>query len=213
MDSMSEKLVMFASQELLKKEGVSSETYKLIYQGKPPWEIGKPQPIIVEIEKNHGFISPILDIGCGYGENAKFLAVKGHKVCAIDYLPEVISLAKDRYKHHNLSFRVNNALQLDGFVSKFKTLIDSATFHGFSDTQREEYVKQLHQYMCVDSCIYLIGFSIHETRQGGPRRLSKEIIEFYFNNGWEIEFIQNTLYMTTIFSDGARALLAKIRRI
>src|SRR5687768_17028320 len=46
--------------------------------GKAPWDIGRPQPVFVKAADH--IIGPILDAGCGTGENALFFAERGHKV-------------------------------------------------------------------------------------------------------------------------------------
>jgi hypothetical protein len=45
-----------------------------------PWDIGRPQPAIVRIAEWGGFIEPVLDSGCGSGENALLAASMGLEV-------------------------------------------------------------------------------------------------------------------------------------
>jgi len=59
-----------------------------IYEGNPPWEIGKPQPPFVAIADQ--LISPVLDAGCGTGSTALFFAARGHQVTGIDFVEEAI---------------------------------------------------------------------------------------------------------------------------
>jgi ubiquinone/menaquinone biosynthesis C-methylase UbiE len=44
----------------------------------------------------------VLDYGCGAGENSTFLALRGAKVCGVDISPELLELAKQRLKIHNV---------------------------------------------------------------------------------------------------------------
>ena len=62
------------------------------YRGSPPpWDIGRPQPGVVTIASAGGFRSPVLDAGCGTGENALYLAGLGLDVVGLD-----VSLAIER---------------------------------------------------------------------------------------------------------------------
>ena len=49
--------------------------FETAYAGKAPWDIGKPQGAIAESVDL--VTSPVLDVGCGTGENALFLAAIG----------------------------------------------------------------------------------------------------------------------------------------
>lgn len=54
-----------------------------------------------------------LEIGCGTGETAYFLASLGAKVTAIDYSENAIKEAKNRHSHENLDFRVGSFENID----------------------------------------------------------------------------------------------------
>lgn len=56
-------------------------TFETAYASKAPWDIGRPQGAIAESVDL--VISPVLDAGCGTGENALFLAAIGHQVTGI----------------------------------------------------------------------------------------------------------------------------------
>jgi len=69
--------------------------YDLWYRfGKVPWEIGPREELVGLVES--GRISPCktIDLGCGTGDNAIFLAQHGFEVTAIDYAPSAIAKAK-----------------------------------------------------------------------------------------------------------------------
>lgn len=54
--------------------------------------------------------SPILDVGCGYGRNAYYMASRGFKVIGIDLSDEMIKLAKGSFPH--IDFRLQDMRKL-----------------------------------------------------------------------------------------------------
>ena len=75
-----------------------------MYEGSPPWDIGRPQPAFVRLfqdgEIKHGHI---LDVGCGTGENALFLAENGCDVSGVDIAHRAIGIAKQKAAKRNLN--------------------------------------------------------------------------------------------------------------
>src|SRR6185369_8177867 len=51
--------------------------------GWAPWDIGEPQPAFVDLAERGEFTSPVLDSGCGTGENSLMLAARGFDVTGI----------------------------------------------------------------------------------------------------------------------------------
>ena len=68
------------------------ERFEEIYQGKPPWDIGKPQNAFVEAADQ--ITGSVLDAGCGTGEHALLFASRGQRVTGIDFLEQPITDAK-----------------------------------------------------------------------------------------------------------------------
>ena len=69
--------------------------YELWYRfGTPPW-VGQARPELVELVES-GELLPgrAIDLGCGEGDNAIFLAQHGFQVTAVDFSPAAIDKAK-----------------------------------------------------------------------------------------------------------------------
>lgn len=205
-------LVRYADAKVLKQHGVSSDTYLEIYKGEAPWEIGRPQPEVENLERSGRFRGRILDVGCGKGENALYLASKGYDVCAIDFVDIVVQEARKEMTRRALTvdFQTIDALQLNNIGRTFNTVLDSATFHTFSDCQRQTYVNCLRKIMLPKAILHLICFSNLEMRQGGALRITQDEIHNIFSDGWKIETIRETRYLAHIFPDGAKSWAAEI---
>ena len=64
-----------------------------IFAGPPPWNIGDAQPEIVTLIEAGKLVSPVLDVGCGVGDNSLELAARGYDVVGIDEYLRVIHRA------------------------------------------------------------------------------------------------------------------------
>jgi 2-polyprenyl-3-methyl-5-hydroxy-6-metoxy-1,4-benzoquinol methylase len=84
------------------------------YAGDPPWEIGRPQPVIVELGESGVLTGQVLDVGCGTGENTILIAAQGTDVLGIDLSPLAIETARTKAAERGSSarFAVGDALAL-----------------------------------------------------------------------------------------------------
>jgi SAM-dependent methyltransferase len=119
--------------------------FELAYRGTPPWDIGRPQKEYVQLEQAGEIVGSVLDVGCGTGENALYLAAQGHDVWGIDFTPTAIQKAQEKaaQRHLTATFRVLNVLELHTLGRTFDTVIDSGLFHVFGDEERPPFVDNL----------------------------------------------------------------------
>jgi SAM-dependent methyltransferase len=170
------------------------ERFQQAYQSKAPWDIGKPQPVFVKIAEQ--IVGSILDAGCGTGENALFLAERGHKVTGIDFLEQPVAEAKTKAQARGLqaNFLVMDALHLDDMPEIFDSVIDCSLFHVFSDEDRQCYVQGLASVIKPGGRLFLLCFSDREPPGDGPRRVSQQDIHDAFAEGWQVESIQEARF-------------------
>jgi len=194
-------------------------SFENIYAGQPRWEIGRPQKALLDVADR--ITGSVLDAGCGTGENALFFASRGQPVTGLDFLAELITLAKQKAAERGLTatFLVMDALALKELPKVFDTVIDSGLFHVFSDDDRRRYVDGLGSVLKPGGRLYLLCFSDEEPGQQGPRRVSRKEIEDAFAEGWVIESIEPSRYEVRpdlndiSFSDGGpRAWFIVMRR-
>ncbi|MFC1708350.1 methyltransferase domain-containing protein [Planctomycetota bacterium] len=185
------------------------------YERLPSWEIGRPQPAIVDLTQRGLVGERVLDTGCGTGENALYLAVHGHTVWGIDVSHTAIGLARAKARARGVPvarFLVGDALALETLGMRFDTVIDSGLFHALSDEQQEQYVSSVGGVLRPDGVFHVLCFSEHEPGDTGPRRVRRGEIRAAFAGVWEISEIVETSFATNIHKEGARAYRASMRR-
>jgi SAM-dependent methyltransferase len=200
-------------------KSVDRAAFEDFYAKPAPWDIGKPQPPFVAVADQ--ITSPVLDAGCGTGENALFLASRGHRVTGIDFVEEAIRRARHKAAERGLAvqFLVKDATRLADWSERFASVIDCGLFHVFSDDDRRRYVQGLTQVVEPGGRLYLMCFSDQEPGSEGPRRVSRQELYDAFADGWEVESIQpaqfevNPEFKDFKFSPGGpRAWFARLRR-
>jgi cyclopropane fatty-acyl-phospholipid synthase-like methyltransferase len=185
------------------------------YRGTPPWDIGRPQGEFVRLEERGAIVGDVLDVGCGTGENAIFLASRGHRVLGVDSAELAVKRAKKKATERNVKadFRVWDALHLHELGVRFDSAIDSGFFHTLSDQGRVRYQRSLHSALKRGSMYFMLAFSDEEPGWGGPRRIGEREIRKTFAAGWQVMAIEKARFEDHLGEGGARAWLSTIKRI
>src|SRR5882672_4909811 len=66
------------------------------HDGAAPWDIGQPQPAVVRLASEGRFAGPVLDAGCGTGENALHVAALGLSVLGVDVAETALAMARQK---------------------------------------------------------------------------------------------------------------------
>jgi len=153
---------------------------------------------------------PVLDVGCGTGENAIFYAQNKFTTSAIDFTREAISRAKEKAQARRVEvdLRIGNALGMEFLASSFQYVTDCALFHTFDDHQRLVFRDEVSRVLKADGTYLMVCFSDKEPRDwGGPRRVSREEIETVFLPKFRINYIRDDYLATKIHANGGKAYL------
>lgn len=195
--------------------------FEAMYGAGPPWETGRPQEAFVRLEESGAITGDVLDAGCGTGENALFLASRGHAVWGVDFVPGAVERASAKAAERGLSARfvAADALELGKLGRTFDTVIDSGLFHVFDDGQQRRYVAGLHEVLRPGGVLHFLCFSDEEPGTEGPRRVKRGEIRAAFNRGWTVENIAEDRFDVrqtpggpTFSPGGPRSWLVTVRR-
>jgi SAM-dependent methyltransferase len=165
--------------------------YPILYRlGITPWEREEsPRQLRELVEGLPGQPGRALDIGCGTGRDAVYLAQQGWSVTGVDAVPQAIDAARRRAQAAGVavSWILDDvtrleSLNLDG---PFALLVDRGCFHGLSDDERERCVRGATTLATPEA--QLLMFAFQPRRIGlGPRGITRRQLERHFAAGWEL---------------------------
>jgi 2-polyprenyl-3-methyl-5-hydroxy-6-metoxy-1,4-benzoquinol methylase len=186
------------------------------YRGRPPWDIGRAQPAVERLAQAGEIVGPVLDVGCGTGENALYLAARGYEVVGIDAVEPAVHAARRKAARRRVvaRFAVHDALDLAGLGCRFATVIDSGLFHSLSLDERPRFLSSLAAALRPGGRYFMLAFSELETRDGGPRRVTRQEIHAVFDVApFHVVSIEPAEMATNLPGGGRRCWLARIERI
>jgi SAM-dependent methyltransferase len=146
---------------------MTAGAYERLYRGRsrPRWDKDGPSAFVRALEERGAITGPVLDAGCGTGQNALFLAGRGYEVIAVDAAPTAIARARAKAEARALSvdFRLLDARMLADLPERFNTVIDSGLFHVLGrESDRISYASGLARVCNTGGHVYVLAF------RGGP---------------------------------------------
>jgi SAM-dependent methyltransferase len=153
-------------------------------QRRPPWEIGKPQPAIASLLDQLDIADPVLDVGCGTGELAIYLAERGHQVVGIDASPTAIDKARSKAAgiRSKMTFLVADATRLTDLDIGPRTVFDSGLLHSLDDDGVQAYVSGL-EVIC-DSGAFVCVLAMSAEGELGWGVTQAELIKTFAEPQW-----------------------------
>jgi hypothetical protein len=176
--------------------------YRLAYAiGFHPWEdLAEHPPFaeklieLVAREENgagppHG---PALDIGTGSGVWGVQLAKRGWQVTGVDIVEKALSRARERVEAEGVDMRIVHgdvtALTSSEVGSGYRLAVDTGTFHGLKEPEREAMAREVTA-VCADDATLLLDCFAPRRRAGLPRGVSRADVERAFRD-WEITDVE-----------------------
>jgi SAM-dependent methyltransferase len=144
---------------------LASAFYRSAYRfGRPAWDTEEARPELVRFAESHQ-CGRALDIGCGTGTNALYLAGHGWDVVGIDLVASPIEAARRKAEAQGCAaaahFVVGDACRLRrcGIQGPFDLVIDVGCYHSVPTGRRRGYAREVAAVTRAGADLYIAGIS------------------------------------------------------
>lgn len=165
--------------------------------GDIPWDDGLPPPEVVALATG---LPPgrALDLGCGYGRAAIFLAKSGWQVDGVDFVPLAVAEAQKRARQAGVADRVHfhqaSVTALGFLPGHYQLAVDVGCLHALDGPAQRAYRDELHRLLEPGAAYLLFARLVEEVplEEGpasgeGPRGMAEAAIGPLFADGFVLE--------------------------
>jgi SAM-dependent methyltransferase len=162
-------------------------------KGEAPWDTGYPstelQRVVAEEQWPPG---RILELGCGTGVNAVWLAQQGFDVTALDLSPLAIGRARQRAAEASVTVRFveGDVLNPPDLGAPFAWLFDRGCYHVVRREDVEGYLRTLERFTKPGSQGLVLTGNAREKHEPGPPVVSEEAIRGELGRSFEIVWLR-----------------------
>ncbi|HSB00755.1 MAG TPA: methyltransferase domain-containing protein [Anaerolineales bacterium] len=180
--------------------------FDAVYQGIAPWEVGGPQPAMAALFNEYPPMDPALDVGCGSGDLAIYLAQRGLQVTGIDFVEAAITQAREKAGAlppevaNLLGFQMADALQPSLLQRQFGSVVDSGFLHLLESEECDRFVEDLALTLLPGGRYYLLAFAVEFPMPNLPRRVTADELRarFTLEKGWNIQDIRTAEFLSRV---------------
>lgn len=161
----------------------------------PPWDTKAPKENVIGWQSGGWVHGDVLDIGCGLGDNAVYLAKNGFTVTGLDISPTALITAERRANDAGVkvTFAVADSTKLDGHTNAFDTVIDSGMFHCLDDEGKRRYAAAVHRATRPGATLLISCFSDANPSDGErplPAVSEQTLHDVLGGAGWDIASLE-----------------------
>jgi SAM-dependent methyltransferase len=162
--------------------------YRVMYRLRlTPWERRAIPLALKGVVEEPGAIGVALDLGCGTGANAAFLAQSGWEVVGVDVSPRAIAHARSR--SNSVDWRVADITRNPGVVDDLENrvtlFLDVGCLHGLSDTGRRRWSEVAATVTAPNAAALVWAMAPSHARGSlGPRGIPSVRIRALLGPGW-----------------------------
>ncbi|MFB4312782.1 class I SAM-dependent methyltransferase [Actinomadura sp. 21ATH] len=146
------------------EEAVRRELERYYGSGKPPWDSGVTPPELVALVEGPGAAPPgrALELGCGTGTNATYLARHGWDVTAVDLIENAVRQARAKAAAAGVPVRLlhGDATRLDDLDAPgpYDLFFDLSCFCGIPPHRRDAYAAGLTRRAAPGARLLMFGY-------------------------------------------------------
>ena len=177
---------------------------------KPPWETGRPSDELQRVLAEQR-IRPcrMVELGCGTGINAIWLAEQGFDVTALDISPLAIAKARQRLAQTKATVRfvVADILDLPEEFETFPFFFDRGCYHAVRRQDARGFVRTLHRITAPGAIGLVLAGNARDPHEPGkgPPVVSAEEIHAELGSAFEIVQLREFVF-DQVEGDGVRFL-------
>ena len=180
----------------------------------PAWDVGRPQRAVYELEMAGRIGASVVEVGCGNGEHALWLAQRGHAASGVDRSARAIDKARRRAMKEGIRVELVAGSEAALAGRGFDCALDVGAFHLVPAGERRDYARRLAALVRPGGQLFLLCFSDRETGRGGPARVGRDELATLFSaDGWALEAVDANIIESRLFPGGAAGWLVSARRI
>ena len=162
--------------------GLHRYLYERRYRrGNTRWDTGITPPEVVAVIEGEHPLPPgrALDLGCGTGTNALYLARHGWEVTGVDFSPLAIEAAKGKAEGSGLpvSFRLGDVTRVRelGVEGPFDYVLDIGCFHSVALRRRRAYAREVTALTRPGAVLMVFAWGAGLHVPGFPRTRESEM--------------------------------------
>ncbi len=177
-----------------------------LYQNVPvtqlPWESGQPSPTLIRAVQQGQIRGRVLDVGCGAGTQAVWMAEQGLEAVGVDVSETAIALARALAAGRDVQaeFRLADATRLPFATASFDAVFDRGTYHHQAE-HKLAYASQIARVLKPGGQYLLLAFS---SKMRWPKSVSLTEVHQQFERLFSLDELDEE---THIQPDGRKVQL------
>lgn len=157
-----------------------------------PWHSDEPPPLLIKALDQRAAPGTALDVGCGAGTYSVFMARRGYRVTALDFMPQAIEMVRCRAAEAGLDIEaIQGDVETWSSDRQYHVVLDVGCLHSLGSIDCAGYKQQLLKWLAPGGDFILLHFG----RRGwwdrwpiGPSRVYRDEIVTLF--GPELELVE-----------------------
>jgi len=178
------------------------------------WDIGRPSDELQHvIEEGKIARCRVVDMCCGSGTDAIYLASKGFDVTAIDVAPTALGLAMEKARKANVSvnWKVADILAPPD-LKPFEFIYDRGCYHVVRDQNLNAYIETVRRFSHPGTQFLLLATRRAEQDGVEGSGVTEEELRFDFMSLFDVEWLREIVLESNLSSGGPPAWSAMMKR-